>query len=163
MIKIRQVRNEDLDACYEIESKCFSKSEAASKENIKKRMHIYPEGFYIAEINGNIVGMINSSIINKDDLSDEKIKSMCEHVNNGENLVIISLLVNPEYQRKGISRRLIQKVIDEAKHQNKKNILLLCKDHLIDFYKKYGFKHKCISASNHGGAQWNEMILKLAN
>ena len=37
--------------------------------------------------------------------------------------------------------------------------ILTCKDHLIPFYESCGFKFVKVSASTHGNAKWNDMVI----
>ena len=39
-------------------------------------------------------------------------------------------------------------------------VSLACKDKLVHYYAKFGFVLNGISASEHGGVQWNDMILR---
>ena len=157
---IRPATSDDLDASYAVEIACFPADEAASKENMQKRLAIFSQGYLVAEIDNAIVGHINSGATNKADISDEALKAMIGHEDTGENLVIFSVAVHPDYQKQGIASALLQAYIQE--HQNKaKNILLLCKAHLLGFYSGFGFENRGVSASTHGGAVWYEMCLEL--
>ena len=60
-VKIRGVTQRDLEECFIIESLCFLPSEAASKENIEKRIKLFPQGFFVAELDGKVIGHINSA------------------------------------------------------------------------------------------------------
>jgi len=42
-----------------------------------------------------------------------------------------------------------------------KNILLMCKDPMVEYYKKFGFHYIALSNSTHGGVPWHEMSLCL--
>ncbi|WP_197281976.1 GNAT family N-acetyltransferase [Dethiosulfatarculus sandiegensis] len=160
-IVIRQVEPIDLETCVKVEAKCFPPEEAASSQNIKKRITLYPEGFWVAQKQGKVVGFVNSGATNQDDISDEAFKALSGHNPLGKNIVIFSLAVAPEAQKQGIAHLLMHRFIDESKALRKKNILLLCKEHMISFYQKFGFSDAGESASNHGGAKWHEMLLKL--
>jgi len=160
-ILIRQVRMEDLDSCSEIELSCFPPTEAASLENIKKRIEIFPQGFYLAEKNGKVIGMVNSGATNKDDISDEEFKKLVGHMENGKNIVIFSLAVLPEYQKMGISKKLMQYFAKKSAKLGKEKILLICKSCMLDYYKKLDFTYIGKSISQHGGAEWNGMELLL--
>ena len=157
---IRQVKKKDLDGCYGIESLCYT-TEGATKKKIKKRIEIFPQGFLVAEFQNKIIAMINSDSTNKEDISDEKLKNMVDHTPKGKNIVIFSLAVLPEFQKKGISKLLMKKFIQISKKLNKKKILLLCKEDLIEYYKKYGFVYAGKSKSKQGGFEWYEMYLPL--
>jgi ribosomal protein S18 acetylase RimI-like enzyme len=160
-VKIRQVTEQDLEACYRLESRCFPPDEAASRENIEKRIKLFPQGFFVAESNGTIVGLVNSGLSHKEDLTDEAIKAMIGHDKEGENMVIFSLAVTPELRKTGVARRLMLRVIAEGKKLKKKKVMALCKPRLVTYYQGYGFIHAGESASTHGGSRWQEIILPL--
>ena len=158
---IRPVTVNDLDACHTVESRCFFPSEAASKENIEKRINLFPQGFFVAEVAHEVIGHINSGATHKDDITDEELKAMIGHDADGKNLVVFSLAVDPEFQKQGIARQLMLRFIDAARAMKKQNILLLCKAQLIPYYETYGFIDGGVSASTHGGFTWHEMSLSL--
>ncbi|MDE1890018.1 MAG: GNAT family N-acetyltransferase [Planctomycetota bacterium] len=159
-MNIRHASEHDLDACYTIESACYT-SDAATKEQIQKRIQLFPEGFLVAEFNGRVIGIINSASTNKEDITDEAFKDMVVHVKDGKNIVIFSLAVLPEFRRNGISKKLMMKFLDVSKALKKERILLICKSELIPYYQKYGFFYGGKSKSRHGGFEWYEMYLPL--
>ena len=161
-IKIRQVEKQDLDACYNVENKCYT-NEGASKERIRKRIETYPKGFLIVELKGKIIGIINGTSTDKEDISDEALKDMVDFENDGKNIVIFSVAILPEFQGQGISKPLLKKFINTSKEMKKKKILLICKENLVRYYKKFGFIYIGKSKSNHGGFEWHEMYLPLNN
>ena len=63
-VKIRRVVAGDLDECFTIESTCYT-TDAANREKIEKRIALFPAGFLVAEVNGLVVGMINSGATGK--------------------------------------------------------------------------------------------------
>jgi ribosomal protein S18 acetylase RimI-like enzyme len=154
---IRNVKLSDLDQCFAVESAGFHEEEAASRESIQIRIETFPQGFLVAELDGRIIGMINSASTNKDDISDEELKKMVGHDTDGQNLVVFSLVVLPEYQKQGIARQLMLRFIEEADRLGKKKILLMCKSNLIEYYERMGFSHIGLSSSTHGGVEWHEM------
>ncbi len=160
-LAIRYVRKEDLDNCYAVEISCFAPSAAATKDRIKLRIETFPQGFLVAEINGKIVGMINSSSINEESLADEALTQMANFVPDGKNVVVFSLCVLPEFRGKEISRRLLETFIELSKKLGKKKILLLCKENLIKYYEKFGFTCLGKSKSQHGGFEYYEMSFLL--
>jgi predicted N-acetyltransferase YhbS len=155
---IRNVKLSDLDQCFAVESAGFpDEEEAASKESIKTRIKTFPQGFLVAELDGRVIGIINSAATDKEDLADEELKKMVGHDPNGKSLVVFSLVVLPEYQKQGIARQLMLRFIEEADRLGKKKILLMCKSNLIEYYERMGFSHVGLSSSTHGGAEWHEM------
>ena len=157
---IRNVLESDLDACDAIESTCYT-TDAAPREKIEKRIRLYPEGFFVAEANGRVVGMINSGAIDKDDITEEPFKDMIGHVREGKNIVIFSLAVFREFRGIGISRKLMHAFIEASKAMKKEKILLICKSELISYYRKHGFYYAGKSKSTLGGFEWHEMRLPL--
>ncbi|MFQ5787297.1 MAG: GNAT family N-acetyltransferase [Thermodesulfobacteriota bacterium] len=161
-LKIRQVEGRDLDECYRTESACYT-SDGATREKIRKRIRLFPEGFLVAESGSRVIGLINSASTNKEDITDEELKDMDGHVKDGRNIVIFSLAVLPEFQRNGISKKLMSKFIASSKYLKKEKILLLCKSELASYYRNYGFLYGGKSRSKHGGFEWHEMYLVLNN
>ena len=125
-VKIRRVVAGDLDECFTIESTCYT-TDAANREKIEKRIALFPAGFLVAEVNGQVVGMINSGATNKEDITDDAFKDMIDHINHGKHIVIFSLAVLPEFQGVGISRKLMVKFIEVSRGLKKEKILLMCK------------------------------------
>jgi ribosomal protein S18 acetylase RimI-like enzyme len=160
-IIIRHVLPKDLDECFRVETSGFPPEEAATRETIRLRIETFPEGFFVAETDGRIVGMLNSAATNKDDISDEELKQLIGHDPGGKNMVVFALAVLPEFQKQGIARRLMSGFVEEARRCKKENVLLMCKRHLIGYYEAMGFTHAGLSRSTHGGAEWHEMRLKL--
>ncbi len=158
---IRHVHPNDLDECFLVETSSFPPEEAATRETIKLRIDAFPQGFLVAQMDGKIVGMLNSAATNKDDISNEELKQLAGHDANGKNMVVFALAVLPEFQKRGIANRLMTRFVEEARARKKKNVLLMCKSHLITYYQKMGFMHVGRSKSTHGGAEWHEMHLAL--
>lgn len=162
-MKIRQVEAIDLDTCYQLESICFPEEEAASKENIQTRILKYPEGFYVLEDEGTIIGHINSGCTNKKDISDEAFKALTGHDPDGKNAVIFSVAIAPNKRGEKYGHHLLHHFMDVCKTQNKQCILLLCKTDLIPYYESAGFSYSNLSQSTHGGAQWHQMKYIISN
>ena len=54
-------------------------------------------------------------------------------------------------------------LIQTAKAREKKGMILTCKDRLIHYYAKFGYKNMGVSESVHGGAVWYDMILEFGD
>ena len=160
-VKIRYVNEHDLNACYAIESVCYT-SDAATIEKIQKRIQLFPEGFLVAELNGQIIGMINSGSTNKEDITDEAFKDMVGHEKDGKNIVIFSLAVLTEFRGIGVSKKLMTKFLEISKALKKEKMLLICKSELIAYYLKHGILYGGKSRSTLGGFEWHEMYLPLS-
>lgn len=160
-IIIRTVEEQDLDRCFEIESVSYSGDEAATRDKILKRIKNYPQGFIVLENDREIIGFINSGATHEVMLSDEAFKELVGHDPEGKYVVILSVVVHPDYQGKGMASKLMNNFIDRMKALGKSDIYLICQTELIDMYARYGFVSLGASDSDHGGLSWNEMSLSL--
>lgn len=158
---IRQVKPQDIERCYEIESASYAKDEAATKEKIKIRAEQYPQGFLVLEVKNKIIGFINSGCAQDVVMSDENFKELIGHVDDALNMVIMSVVVDPTYQGQGYSSVLMNEFIHKAKQLEKQAIYLMCKEQYIKLYQKFGFEYMQVSDSDHGGEKWYEMKLDL--
>ena len=160
-LTIRNVEEKDLDRCYEIETVSYAGDEAASKEKILKRIQTYPEGFIVLENEKEIIGFVNAGAAFDVELSDEDFKELIGHDPAGPNIVIMSVVVHPDYQRQGMAGKLMNAFIERMKELGKKSIYLICQTELIPMYASFGFKDLGKSDSDHGGLSWHEMSLSL--
>lgn len=160
-ILIRQATIHDIEDIAEIEKICFNTLEAASYLDFKERFESFGEWFLVAILDDTIVGFINGASINDKILKDELYHDASLHISDGIYQSVFGLDVLPKYRRNGIGGLLLKYYIDLAYKNQKKAVVLTCKDHLIDYYQSFGFIHLGRSASMHGNALWNDMILYL--
>ena len=159
---IRPALADDVTKVAYIEEKCFPKSEAATLKSFLERFMAFPECFLVAEIDGKVVGHINGCVTNYDKLIDALYHNSSLHEPDGPWQTVFGIAVLPDYQHQGISRALMEHFKENAKKRGKQGILLTCKDEKIGFYESLGFTYDGVSASSHGGARWNDMILKFS-
>lgn len=159
-IKIRRVTIEDLNAVSEVEASCFPESEAATKSSLEQRIKTFPESFFVAEIDEKIIGFINGCITNETTIFDELFSNAALHIQNGDYQAIFGLDVISDYCNQGIAAQLMNHMIEVSRLNGRKGVILTCKEHLIHYYSKFGFKNKGISKSEHGGSEWYDMILE---
>ena len=159
---IRPALADDVTKVAYIEEKCFPKSEAATLKSFLERFMAFPECFLVAEIDGKVVGHINGCVTNYDKLIDALYHNSSLHEPDGPWQTVFGIAVLPDYQHQGIARALMEHFKENAKKRGKQRILLTCKDEKIGFYESLGFTYDGVSASSHGGARWNDMILKFS-
>lgn len=161
-IKIRLAKDDDLEQIISIEQTCFPPAEAAKPEDFKKRYAIFKENFVVAEsVNENkIIGFINGCTTDKPELPDELYHDASLHKPNGDFQTVFGLDVLPEYRKRGVAGELMKYLLKITKERGRKGAVLTCKDYLVKYYEKFGYKHMGVSKSSHGGAQWNDMVLK---
>lgn len=160
-IKIRKATLSDLDRIAEIESICFPEAEAATRNSIEKRIKAYKETFLVAEKDGRIIGFINGCVTKQRKITDDLYSSTALHDDNMPCQMIFGIDLIPEEQHKGYATMLMNEYIKRAKKSGKKLITLTCKEYLIGFYQKFGYKCEGVSVSEHGGARWYDMTLYL--
>jgi len=161
MNEFRNARPSDAIRCFEIETAAYEGDEAATLEKISKRIEVYPDGFLILEVEGEVVGFMNCGCAHDVEMSDEEFKELVGHDPNAPNVVIMSVVVDPAQQGKGLSRALMVEFVGRMKQMGKSAIYLMCKEHHVPLYEKFGYSYLHPSTSDHGGMTWHEMSLEL--
>lgn len=157
---IRKVKPDDLDAVTRVEAVCFPEAEAAPRESFRQRISTFPDSFFVAEKDGEIIGFINGCATDSRVIFDEMFADASHHREDGIYQSIFGLDVIPEYQHQGLASRLMKHLIEDAREKGRKGLTLTCKDRLIGFYERFGYKNLGLSQSVHGGAVWYDMILE---
>lgn len=160
-VAVRTVEPADFEDCCEVEALSFPPEEAATRERIAQRLREYPEGFLVADADGRIAGHLMSGAIWEEDLAREALKDLDGHDPAAPNLVVFALAVHPRDRGLGVSRRLLEDFIARGRERGKARVLLLCKEDLVAYYRRFGFSDAGLSASTHGGVAWHEMRLRL--
>ena len=161
-LTIRLAKDEDVVTIAEIEAECFSPAEAASLASFLERFQAFPECFIVAEKNGKLVGHMNGCATDKPDLPDALYHDATLHQPDGSWQTVFGLAVLPEYQHQGIARALMREFQKMARERGKKGVILTCKEAKIGFYESLDFECQGVSESTHGGARWNDMILRFS-
>lgn len=156
-MNIRCATIEDLDRVTEVESLCFPPAEAASRESFEGRLTVFPNHFWVSEVDGQIVGFVNGFVTDEENLTDEMFADANMHNEKGAWQMIFGVDTIPEYQRRGIAEQVLNKVIEVAKEEGRKGLVLTCKEHMLHYYAKFGFINEGVSGSEHGGALWYQM------
>lgn len=156
-MNIRCATIEDLDRVTEVEALCFPPAEAASRESFEGRLTVFPNHFWVSEVDGQIVGFVNGFVTDEENLTDEMFADANMHNEKGAWQMIFGVDTIPEYQRRGIAEQVLNKVIGVAKEEGRKGLVLTCKEHMLHYYAKFGFINEGVSGSEHGGALWYQM------
>lgn len=158
-MEIRTADIHDLDAVTQVEAECFPPAEAAGRESMKRRLKAYPNHFWVLEDGDKMVGFVNGMVTNEAHLEDEMYEDAFLHDERGAWQMIFGVDTIPEYRKQGCAAMLLMHVIEEARKQGRKGLVLTCKDHLVHYYAKFGFVDEGMSDSTHGGVPWHEMRL----
>lgn len=151
----------DTDRCYQIEISAYEGDEAATREKIATRIGQYPEGFLILELDGAVVGFINSGCAHEVVMSDEAFKELVGHDAEAPNVVIMSVVIDPAYQGKGLSSLLMRTFVQRMREKGKATLHLMCKERHVELYRRMGYRYVQPSSSDHGGMAWHEMVMDL--
>ncbi|WP_199704125.1 GNAT family N-acetyltransferase [Butyrivibrio sp. XB500-5] len=157
---IRKATINDLDSISELEATCFPAAEAAKKESFKSRLDKYPDYFFLLFISGKLVSMVNGLVTDIPDLQDEMYDDAGMHDPNGAWQMIFGVDTHPDYQRNGYAEATLKAFIENTRKENRKGVVLTCKDKLLHYYEKFGFVNEGISDSTHGDVTWYQMRLK---
>ena len=133
-IKIRDIVESDIDIGF-LESldslKKASNLDKNTAKNILKKIIENPEHIiHVAEIDGKIVGSTTLLI-------EQKFIHDGGKVGHIEDVV-----VSKEFEGRGIGIKLVTSLLDVAGVKNCYKTILDCKDELIPFYERIGFKRE---------------------
>ncbi|MCA9920190.1 MAG: GNAT family N-acetyltransferase [Anaerolineales bacterium] len=119
-ITVRQWQEEDIPkivACHKaVYGDLYEGDDLYGRRAYTMQFSAFPEGQFLAELNGEVVGYTTSIILQLDD--DEEAYTYQEitgagtftsHTYSGDTLYGADIAVHPEFRRRGISKRLYQK------------------------------------------------------
>lgn len=128
---LRQMKKEDIDDIIKLQKLCFSNMEPWRKNQLKSQLNTFPEGQYVVEYDGEIIGSCSSLIVNFDEYADqhtyEEITAkgyITNHDPEGTELYGIEVMVHPKYRRMKIGRRLYEARKELARRLNLKSIVI---------------------------------------
>ncbi len=151
----------DLDLLYDAEKRCF-KGDYLNREDLEAMLERFPEHFLLLYKDGVFLGYQISCPSSLEHFEDTLFQGKA-YEEEGSQLYLLGLGVLPEHQGKGYGRILIERLKEEALRQKRKKIILTCKEDLVPFYSRYGFKLTGDSLSCFAGKRWKEMALVLSN
>ena len=105
------------------------------------------------------VAFVDGFVTDQADLTDEMYERAELHQEDGDWQMIFGVNTLPAYRRHGYAGDLLKAAIEDAKKQGRNGLVLTCKDRLVHYYAKFGFKNEGVSGSTHGGVTWYQMRL----
>ena len=165
-MNIRYATMADLDDIASVESECFPVLEAATKEEFEQRIKYFGNHFWLMFDDDKLIAFVDGFVTDEADLTDEMYENASMHDENGAWQMIFGVNTLPDYRRCGCAKELIKKAILDARKQNRKGLVLTCKESLVPYYSKFGFIDEGITdKSTHGNVLWHQMRLdfKLRN
>jgi len=157
---IRKGTKEDAEILSKVEATCFPPNEAATSKEIQERLNVYANHFLLLFVEDRLISFIDGFCTNQRDLTDEMYSDASMHDEDGDWQMIFGLNTLPDYQRQGNAAKIINAMIDLARQEKRKGLVLTCKDRLVLYYSQFGFKNEGVSSSVHGGVVWYQMRLE---
>ncbi len=130
-IVVRQIRLEDYDQLVQLQLKCFPGMKPWQKEQIQSQLSIFPEGQFCIAYEGRIVASSSSLILdfalynewhNWQEITDAGF--IRNHDPEGNTLYGIEIMVDPEFRRMRLARRLYDARKQLARDRNLMRIVL---------------------------------------
>src|SRR5687768_713878 len=112
-IHLRNTEARDFDRIIAMQQACFPGMKPWRKEQLASHLELFPEGQFVVEVNGKVVGSASSLILDFDayeenhsfkDISGEGL--IRNHDPDGKDLYGIEVMVDPEYRSMKIGARL---------------------------------------------------------
>ena len=148
---IRKGTIEDAEILSKVEATCFPPNEAATSKEIQERLNVYANHFLLLFEEEQLISFLDGFCTNQRDLTDEMYSDASMHDEDGDWQMIFGLNTLPDYQRKGYAAKIMNAMIHMARQEKRKGLVLTCKDRLVPYYSKFGFKNEGVSSSVHGG------------
>jgi len=158
---IRHATMADLDDIARVEAECFPPAEAASRESFARRLGYFAGHFWLLFEDDRLVSFVNGMVTDNPTLTDAMYADASMHDPDGAWQMIFGVNTVPDRRRNGLAARLLNLAIREAREQGRAGLVLTCKTHMLHYYAKFGFVNEGPSDSDHGGASWYQMRLRL--
>lgn len=150
---------EDIKALTNVELECFPLAEAATEKDFIERVKYYGNHFWLMFDRDKLITFVDGFVTDEKNLTDEMYEKANMHNEEGAWQMIFGVNTIPSYRKHGYAGKLIHCAIEDARRQGRKGLVLTCKDRLIPYYSKFGFKNEGISQSVHGNVVWYQMRL----
>ena len=157
---IKRAAEEDIPALAAVEAECFPPAEAAAEKDFIERVKYYGNHFWLLYEAGKLIAFVDGFVTDEPDLTDEMYEQAAMHNENGAWQMIFGVNTLPAHRRHGYAGTLLCRAIDDARTQGRKGLVLTCKERLIPYYTRFGFKDEGVSdKSTHGNVVWHQMRL----
>lgn len=163
LFEFRYVMPEEFEQVNLIEHTCFPPHEACAPKSMKERVEFAADFFLVAmdRETGKLAGMLTGVGTDEDAFRDEFFTDISLCSRNGRNVMLLSLAVLPEYQRRGLAREIVSVYAANERAKGRSALYLTCLPEKVSMYESFGFEDRGICSSNWGGEKWHEMLLKL--
>lgn len=160
-MNIRHVTASDLPMLHAIEQACFTPEEAATYEAFTERIAYIADSFFVAQQNGEIIGLINGPVVSQRYITDDLFETIKQNPDAGGHQTVLGLAVHPAYRKQGVASALLAALEQQALLKERETITLTCQASLVPFYEQYGYVNEGISSSAHAGITWYNLVKSL--
>lgn len=161
-LHLRQARTADLPRLIAIENACFTPDEAATPEAFALRLARIADSFWVAELHGQVVGLVNGPVVGERYIRDELFRHLAANPVTGGHQTVLGLAVDPACRKLGLGRLLLAQIEAVARAAQRETVTLTCLEDRVPFYAALGYVNEGPSASAHAGEQWFNMVKPLA-
>ena len=159
-MEIRYATLRDVAAVAAVEAACFPPAEAATEAQFAERIRHYGNHFWLMFDGEKLIAFVDGFVTDEPDLTDGMYETASMHDETGAWQMIFGVNTLPAYRRHGYAGALIRRAVSDAKRQGRRGLVLTCKEQLIPYYAKFGFKDEGVSdKSTHGNVVWHQMRL----
>ncbi|MFJ7745462.1 GNAT family N-acetyltransferase [Peribacillus sp. NPDC097295] len=131
IMEIRNMKPGDIDEIIAMQATCFPGMDPWKRDQLESHLEIFPEGQFVAEYDGKVIGSCSSLIINFDEYDDRHTWDdvtdngyITNHNPDGYNLYGIEVMVHPKFRRMKIGQRLYDSRKELAAQMNLKSIII---------------------------------------
>ena len=131
IMEIRNMKLGDIDEIIAMQASCFPGMDPWKRDQLESHLEIFPEGQFVAEYDGRVIGSCSSLIINFDEYDDRHTWDdvtdngyITNHNPDGYNLYGIEVMVHPKFRRMKIGQRLYDSRKELAAQMNLKSIII---------------------------------------
>lgn len=159
-VTIERASLNDIEQIYDIEKQVELRN-AAEHSVLKSRLNMFNDSIYVVKTNNKIVSYIECLIWNRKPFKTfSEISHFPVHYNvNGSSLYVIFLATHPSHRKKGYAGQLLNKIDQIAIKYNTKEICLVAKDDLVNFYKKFNFQEHMELPDFLKGRQYKSILM----
>lgn len=156
---IRRACMGDLEKITAVEAACFPAAEAATEGEFAQRLKYYAGHFWLMFEGEELISFVDGFVTDIPDLTDEMYADASMHDPDGAWQMIFGVNTVPSHRGRGCAGRLIREAISDARAQGRRGLVLTCKEPMIRYYAKFGFRDEGFHGSVHGGVRWHQMRL----
>ena len=161
MRELRRGTPADLEAVTELEALCFPAAEVADRETFAGRLAVYPKHFWLLLEEGKLLSFVDGFSTDEADLRDEMFADPSLHNEAGRWEMIFGVNTHPACRGQGLATLVLRRVIADAQASGRLGLVLTCKEGLLPFYARLGFRDEGVTPQSvHGGAVWRQMRLR---